>query len=72
MNNFSYADDPALVAPAARAITIMLGICDNFAANNFIKFGTEKSVAMVILPPRNSIASFPDILLSGVKLSYVA
>ena len=72
MNNFSYADDLALVAPAARAINIMLGICDNFAANNFIKFSTEKSVAMVILPPRNSIASFPDILLSGAKLSYVA
>ena len=60
-----------MVAPAARAINFMLGIGDVFAAYHFIKFSSEKSVAMVILPPRNSITTFPDNLMSGAKLSYV-
>ena len=42
MNNFPYADDLALVAPAALAINIRLGICAIFAANKWLQENSPK------------------------------
>ena len=49
MNNFSYADDLALIAPSAAALNDLLKICDKFASEHYIIFSNTKSVCMYIL-----------------------
>ena len=48
MNHFAYADDQALVAPTARALNKLLGVCQNFASEYFIIYSVSKTVCMVI------------------------
>ena len=71
MNNFSYADDLALIAPTASSLNVLLGICDKFAEDNYIKFNTTKSVCMCVLPQRSAIEKLPNVYLSGNVLAYV-
>ena len=65
LNNFAYADDLALIAPSAPAMNELLRICDEFAIENYIKFNTSKSVAMLILPSGTSFTNTPNIYLSN-------
>ena len=71
MNNFSYADDLALVAPSATALNQLLQTCKSFADDNYIIFSTTKSVCMAVLPNCSSITMVPNIYLGNSKLSYV-
>ena len=71
MNNFSYADDLVLIAPSAIAINELLGVCDDFASENYIIFSPTKSVCMRILPKSIKLSNTPSIHLGGVKLSFV-
>ena len=71
VNNFSYADDLAIVAPTARALNAMLAICSDFAQNNYIEFSASKSVVLVIVPPTVSIPIKPNVYLGNSVLSYV-
>ena len=70
-NNFSYADDIALLAPSARALNSMLAICAEFARVNLMEFSPSKSVVLLILPRRYHISRPPNIYLNGSLLSYV-
>ena len=71
VNNFSYADDLALVAPSATALNLLLETCDSFAKDNYIIFSTTKSVCMSILPKCSTITRLPNIYLTNSKLNYV-
>ena len=71
LNNFSYADDLAIVAPSATAMNELLGICDKFAADNHIVYNTTKSVSMVILPPRMKFETVPNLYLNNCILNFV-
>ena len=70
-NNFSYADDLALVAPSATALNQLLKTCESFASDNYIVFSTTKSVCMSILPKSSTITRKPNIYLANSKLAYV-
>jgi len=72
MNNFSYADDLALLAPTASSLNVLLSLCDEFADKNYIKFNTTKSVCMCVLPQQSAIGKLPNIYLSGNVLAYVS
>ena len=71
VNNFSYANYLATVAPAARALNAMLSICSDFAENNYLEFSASKSVVLVIVPPSISIPIKPNVYLENSVLSYV-
>lgn len=71
LNNFSYADDLAIIAPTARALNGMLVICSEFARENHIEFSASKSVVLVIVPPAVNISNKPNIFLGRNVLSYV-
>ena len=71
VNNFSYADDLALVAPSAAGLNQLLETCDSFAKDNYIIFSTTKSVCMSVLPNSPTIAKPPNIYLADSKLTYV-
>ena len=71
VNNFSYADDLALVAPSATALNQLLQTCESFANENYIIFSTTKSVCMSVLPNCSSIKKVPNIYLGNCKLTYV-
>ena len=51
LNNFSYADDLAILAPSAGALNCLLQICTAFAEENLIKYNPTKTVVMLIPPP---------------------
>ena len=70
-NNFSYADDLALVSPSATALNDLLRICDNFANDHYIVYSTTKSVCMCIPAKRAPPLVPPSIYLGGSKLEYV-
>ena len=71
MNNLSYADDLVLISPSPAASNDLLGVCDEFAKENYVTFSSTKSVCMRILPNNYMILRQPSIYLSGVKLSFV-
>ena len=70
-NNFSFADDMVLACPDAKALNILLEICDNFARQHYIIFSTTKTEAMVI-KPGNMYFDPPNVYLSGVQIRYVS
>ena len=71
MNNLSYADDLALVAPSTAALNDLLKICDTFAAENYIIFSSTKSVCMRILPKQLKLNNCPSVYLGENKLQFV-
>ena len=71
LNNFSYADDLAILAPNARSLNMLLQVCRKFAADNYISFSTEKSVCMLIRPRSMTLSDPPNIYLGDVVLEYV-
>lgn len=71
-NNFSYADDLAIVCPSASALNSLLRICDDFADEHYIVYSTAKSVCMCVLPSRFHLDYLPNIALSGSILEYVS
>ena len=71
VNNFSYADDLALIAPSATALNQLLKTCELFARENYIIFSTTKSVCMSILPKCSTVTRLPSIYLENSKLTYV-
>ena len=72
MNNFSYADDIAIVGPSAKAVNKLLEVCDSFANRHDIMFSTTKSVCMLVQSRGvNRVRSPPEIILSGEVLEYV-
>ena len=70
MNNFSYADDLALIAPSAAALNDLLKICDKFASEHYIIFSNTKSVCMRILPNRVKLKC-PSVYLGESILQFV-
>ena len=70
-NNFSYADDVAILAPTARALNGMLSICNEFAKENLLEFSPVKSVVMRILPPGYHMQRVPNIYLGSTVLASV-
>ena len=70
-NNFSYADDLAIVAPTAKALNAMLEVCTVFASRNSIEFSPTKTVAMLISPDSYKIANKPNIHLGNSRIAYV-
>ena len=70
-NNFSYADDMAVVAPSATALNELLRICELFAINHYIEYNVNKSVCLTILPQSLRSLSRPNIYLAGSILKYV-
>ena len=71
MNNFSYADDLALLAPSAGSLNALLSICRKFADENMIEFSAPKSVVLLISPQLNRVPNKPNIYLGHNILSYV-
>ena len=71
VNNFSYADDLAILAPSAAALNQLLQICNEFAEENLIEFSPTKTVVMRIPPPRCKLQARPNIYLGRIMLSYV-
>ena len=63
LNNFSYADDLAILAPSARALNKLLSICDEFVRKNIIEFSAAKSVVLLILPKTFKLVTEPNIYL---------
>ena len=70
-NNFSFADDMALVCPDAKSLNRLLEVCDDFAKVSYITYNTDKTEAMII-KPRGLSFDPPDVTLSGVKIKYVS
>ena len=72
LNNFSYADDLALLAPNARSMNMLLRVCTEFADENYIHFSAEKSVCMLIRSAGGMSSSIsPNIYLGSTVLAYV-
>lgn len=71
LNNFSYADDLAILAPCARALNSLLEICDIFARENCIEFSSSKSVVLLITPKHFTLDIRPNIYLGECNISYV-
>ena len=71
LNNFSYADDLAILAPSAGALNCLLQICTDFAEENLIKYSPTKTVVMLIPAPRCKVETKPNVYLGTVLLSYV-
>ena len=70
-NNFSYADDLAVIAPTAKALNELLGICESFASQNYIEFSPTKTVVMLVSPVGSSFTNKPNIYLKDNVISYV-
>jgi hypothetical protein len=47
---FAYADDIVLLAPTARAMRVLLKICDEFASEHDVVFNAAKSKCLIIKP----------------------
>ena len=71
LNNFSYADDLAILAPSARALNKLLAICDDFAKKNIIEFRAAKSFVWLMLPKTFKLVTRPNIYLGESAFSYV-
>ena len=71
MNNFSYADDLVLACPSASALQDMIGVCESFARNNYIKFSILKTKCMCICLKDGLIRNPPNIYLDGSVVEYV-
>ena len=61
LNDFSYADDLALLAPFASALNSLVIICKRFVEENLIHFSAPKSVVMLILSPAYKLRNKPNI-----------
>ena len=70
-NNFSYADDLAIVCPSAVALNDLLRVCEQFARDHYIVYNTTKSVCMCATPKGYRGFVPPAIYLNNEKLSYV-
>ena len=66
-NNFSYADDLALVAPTARALNQLIAFCESFSVVNYIKYSTSKTVCMCIVLRRSDIVKLLNIYLAVLQ-----
>ena len=71
LNNFSYADDMALVCPSACALNRMLRLCEKLAVRHYITYSVTKSECMVVSPRSLCLTSPPSIYLNGSQLKYV-
>ena len=71
INNFSYADDLAIVCPNAVAVNDMLRICEKFAKDNYVLFSNKKSKCMRLLNNGRNDEAPPNIYLNGRTLEYV-
>ena len=67
LNNFSYADDLALVAPSAGGLNQLLKICDRIALEDYIIYSSTKSVRM-FMQSNNKLKTMPNIYQSDTNL----
>ena len=58
-NNFSHADDIALLAPSARGFNSLLDIFAEFTIARLMEFSPPKSVVLLTLPMRCYISVPP-------------
>ena len=70
-NHLVYADDLVVMAPSAKALNKLLGVCHEFALKNQIIFSAVKSVCMAISPRGINLDSMPKIKLGECELAYV-
>ena len=71
-NNFSYADDLAILAPTATAINMLLEICQAFARENLIEFSPHKTVVLLVEPLKHRVKCKPNVYLNNQVLTYVS
>ena len=71
LNNFSYADDLALLAPSASAPNSLVLIGQKFADENSVQIGAPKSVIQLISTPAYKLGNRPSFYLGDNVLSYV-
>ena len=70
----AYADDLVLLAPTARAMRILLDVCDKFASDFSVVFNSSKSKCLVILPKsakRSGLYDYPVFIIGGNVIEYV-
>ena len=71
LNNFSCADDLAILVPSASALNERSAVCDDFAKKNLIEFSAAKSVGLLVPPKTLKLVTKPNVYLGETVLSYV-
>jgi len=71
INHLLYADDLCLMAPSPGGLQSLIDICSEFGINNDIVFNPQKSMCMVIKPPKYHLTC-PTIYINSTKLAYVS
>ena len=70
LSHLSYADDMVLIAPSAKALQILLSICEEYARQNDIVYNTDKSKCIIFWPKVN-VSDQVRFLLQGMSLKIV-
>jgi len=71
INHLVYADDMVLLAPSARAVQILLTLCELYAKDCFIMYNAKKTVCMCCKPKVIKHKVRPTLVLNGSSLKYV-
>ncbi|XP_046962239.1 uncharacterized protein LOC124531762 [Vanessa cardui] len=71
VNNISYADDMALLAPSVSALRTLLGACERFAVSHGLLYNTKKSQFMVFKAGSKCPKVVPPITLCNAPLGRV-
>ena len=71
VNHLMYADDTVLLAPSARALQILILLCEKYAKECDILFNVKKSVYMCMYPKGMKINT-PKISLNGRNIDLVS
>ena len=70
INHLSYADDMVLIAPSAKALQVLLNVCDSFAKKNNVIYNTEKTKSMIFWP-KVDVTDKARFMLHGKVLKVV-
>ena len=70
-NHLMYADDTVLLAPSAKALQLLILICEKYAKDCDILFNVTKSVYMCIKPKELSAMQVPQVYLNLCPLKLV-
>ncbi len=71
VNNFSYADDMAILSPSASGLQKLLNICANYAIKHDIIYNVKKTQCMVVPSIKFKQEYTSSGFLNGAKLQYV-
>ena len=71
VNNFSYADDMAILSPLASGLQKLLNICASYAIKHDIIYNVKKTESMVVPSTKFKLENTRSVFLNGAKLQYV-